>query len=262
MGAQTDQSLAEARAWLSDREVSGQMSSELFGAGQSLSSSKGLRAALTDSSSGLDVRKALLEEVFAKFSAESREIISLLVFARWSNSRDLLLGLEELGIRVIAKRAPGIAKLVEELLTMSDFVHSNPDVELAVASKRASSISKMSLVSDLVGKRVSAEAEQILRHLVCVPQGRRFGKMVEQAAEILASQKNFGLAIVMVPKPMSLEQKKKLQDFLERRYSKPHHLIEQLKADVIGGARIRVGNYVIDGSISSRLHDLRARLVG
>lgn len=262
MGAQTFQSLAKARAWLDDREVSDRFSLELFAAGQSLASTKSLMTALSDSSISLDIREALLEEVFGKFSPESREIISFLVFTKWSNSADLLLGLEELAIRAIANNSSAVGGIVEDLLAVSDFVHSNPDVELAVGSKRASSLSKMTLLSDLVGKSISAEAEEILRHLVCVPRGRRFGKMVQHAAETVANQKNLGLAVVTVPKPMSSEQREKIESLLFKRYSKKHHLIERLKADLIGGARIKVGNYVIDGSISSKLQDLRARLVG
>ena len=262
MGAQTFQSLTKARAWLADREVSDLVSGELFAAGQSLASSKSLMTALSDSSSSLASREALLEEVFGKFSVESRELISLLVFAAWSTSTDLLLGLEELAIRAIAKNSSAVGEIVEDLLAVSDFVHSNPEVELAVGSKRASSVSRMTLLSDLVGKSISVESEKILRHLVCVPRGRRFGKMVEQAAETVADQKNLGLAVVTVPKPMSSGQREKIESLLFKRYSKKHHLIERLKADIIGGARIRVGNYVIDGSISSKLQDLRAKLVG
>jgi F-type H+-transporting ATPase subunit delta len=46
------------------------------------------------------------------------------------------------------------------------------------------------------------------------------------------------------------------------RFDRAHYIAQQIDDSVMGGARIRVGDNVIDGSISTRLHDLRNALVG
>ena len=52
------------------------------------------------------------------------------------------------------------------------------------------------------------------------------------------------------------------QTMLSARYGRPHYLAQDIDDSVVGGARIRVGDNVIDGSIATRLSDLRNTLAG
>jgi len=135
-------------------------------------------------------------------------------------------------------------------------------VELAVGSKRASGEAKATLVSALVGEKVSTEAEAIVRHLVQDPRGRRIGRMLMDCAEIVADQGGKGLAVVTVAKPLSAAQHTHIETLVEKKYQRPHYIAQQIDDSVVGGARIRVGDDVIDGSVATRLQDLRMKLAG
>lgn len=261
MGAQTTQSLIEARSSLGGYSATSELASSLFAAALGLSGSKALRGALADSSADQKALQALASSAFASLSTDAKKLIGSLVSLPWSTPEDLQAALEELGIRMLAQVA-GESDLVGELLAIQALIHSDPEVELAVGSKRASAEAKATLVSALVGGKVSAEAEAIVRHLVSDSRGRRIGRMLGDAAEIVADQGGKGLAVVTVATPLSATQQAHIEKLLEKKYQRPHYIAQRTDDSVVGGARIRVGDDVIDGSVATRLQDLRMKLAG
>ena len=261
MGAQTTQSLVEARSSLDGYAATSELASSLFAAALGLSGSKALRGALADSSVDQKALQALAASAFASLSTDAKKLIGSLVSLPWSTPEDLQAALEELGIRMLAQVA-GESDLVGELLAIQALIHSDPEVELAVGSKRASAEAKATLVSALVGGKVSAEAEAIVRHLVSDSRGRRIGRMLSDAAEIVADQGGKGLAVVTVATSLSSAQQAQIEKLLEKKYQRPHYIAQRVDDSVVGGARIRVGDDVIDGSVATRLQDLRMKLAG
>jgi len=261
MGAQTTQSLVEARSSLEGYAATSELASSLFAAALGLSGSKALRGALADSSVDQKALQALAASAFASLSTDAKKLIGSLVSLPWSAPEDLQAALEELGIRMFAQVA-GESDLVGELLAIQALIHSDPEVELAVGSKRASAEAKAALMSALVGGKVSAEAEAIVRHLVSDSRGRRIGRMLSDAAEIVADQGGKGLAVVTVATSLSAAQQAHIENLLEKKYQRPHYIAQRVDDSVVGGARIRVSDDVIDGSVATRLQDLRMKLAG
>jgi len=261
MGAQTTKSLVEARSSLDGHAATSELASSLFAAALGLSGSKALRGALADSSVDQKALQALAASAFASLSTDAKKLIGSLVSLPWSAPEDLQAALEELGIRMLAQVA-GESDLVGELLAIQALIHSDPEVELAVGSKRASAEAKATLVSALVGGKVSTEAEAIVHHLVSDSRGRRIGRMLSDAAEIVADQGGKGLAVVTVATSLSAAQQAHIENLLEKKYQRPHYIAQRVDDSVVGGARIRVSDDVIDGSVATRLQDLRMKLAG
>lgn len=262
MGAQTRQSLDHAARLLAGRSTLGiELQSSLFSAALALSGSKSLRQALTDSSADAASKGALAKTAFASLSTDAKKLIGELVGLPWSQPEDLQEALENLGIRVGAAAAKG-EDVVGELLAVSRLVHSDSELELALGSKRAAPAAKARLVSSLLARKVSAATLAIVAHLVSDSRGRRIGAMLSHAAEIVADQAGMGLAVVSVAKPLKPAQKQAIQAMVQKRYGRDHYLAEVINPEIVGGAKIRVGSDVIDGSISTRLVHLRTQLAG
>ena len=262
MGAQTRHSLEIARQTLAGRSgMTEDLAANLFAAALGLSSSKALRQALCDSSSQPARRQGLAAQAFASLSTDAKKVIGELVVLTWSHPDDLQAALEDLGIRIAAHAGAG-EDIVGELLAVSTLVHSDPDLELALGSKRASGVAKASLVGALISKKVSAPTLAIVTHLLQDPRGRRIGAMLKAAAERVADQAGMGLAIVTVAKPLKPQQRSAIEALLRKKYGREHYVAHVINPDVVGGAKIRVADDVIDGSIQTRLMDLRTKLAG
>jgi F-type H+-transporting ATPase subunit delta len=261
MGAQTRQSLVAARSFLvGSAATSRELAMNLFAAALGLSSSPALRGALCDAVAEPVAKGALASKAFASLSADAKKLIGQLVSLRWSRPEDLQGALEDLGIRGLAGSAGQSTDLVGELLAISSVIHSDSELELTLGSKRVPAPHKTRLLSALLGTKVSVEALAIANHLVSDPRGRRSGAMLLFAAETVADHHGKGLAVVTVAKPLSSAQKSHVEGLLRQHYGKDHYLAEVHNPDVIGGLKIRVGNDVIDGSIQTRLQDLRTQL--
>jgi len=262
MGAQTRRSLDQAKHVLAGHQaMSPELAANLFAAALGLSGSKALRRALTDSSSEPSRRQELARGAFASLSTDAKKLLAELAILPWSHADDLQGALEDLGIRVLAATSKGI-DLVGELLAVSKLAHSDAELELALGSKRASGEARAALAGSLIAGKVSPQALAIVQHLVNDPRGRRMGAMLSAAAETVADQAGTGLAMVTVAKPLTASQRASIQALVKKKYGQEHYLAEVINPDVVGGAKIRVGHDVIDGSIQTRLLDLRTKLAG
>lgn len=81
---------------------------------------------------------------------------------------------------------------------------------------------------------------------------------------LTASGKTQGLvdsAIVTTPVKLSAAELKSIALYVEKNYGEKYQLVEKIDPDLIAGFTIRVGDEVIDASLSSKLEIIRKELV-
>ncbi|HEV7451100.1 MAG TPA: F0F1 ATP synthase subunit delta, partial [Pseudonocardiaceae bacterium] len=72
-----------------------------------------------------------------------------------------------------------------------------------------------------------------------------------------AARRERSVAHVTAAGPLSQQQEHRLLDVLNRIYQRPISLKVDLDPELLGGLVIRVGDEVIDGSVSARLDQAR-----
>lgn len=75
--------------------------------------------------------------------------------------------------------------------------------------------------------------------------------------KIHLDRNNTLLANVKTVIPLDESQKKQLIDGLEKKYDKKVILKEEIDKSVIGGVYVRVGDDVIDGTVKSKLMEMK-----
>ena len=188
------------------------------------------------------------------------ELLQAAAAARWSNHTDLLAGIEDLGLRVIASSATVPGQVAEELFAFGKTVSSNGELELALASKLGTTAAKVRVVDALLAGKVSEQTLAIVRHLVQQPRGRRIGEMLRHAASVIADQSGTTIATISSAGPLMPGQLDRLKKSLSERYGRELTMHLVIDESLVGGVRVQIGQDVIDGSISSRLADLRLQL--
>lgn len=263
MGSATREALAQAKVALG--KLGGKdglaIGEQLFEAGRVIGGSAQLRSALADPSVAAEDKTAVIGAIFSAISAPARALLSEIVSSRWSSHDDLLAGIEEIGIRAVASSGTATAGLEEELFAFGSAVSSNAELELAVGSKLGSAASKSALITRLLKGKASAQALAIVDHLVQQPRGRRIGELVRTAASIVADQANLAVATVISAAPISEAQLDRLRAGLSKSAGRDLQLNLVIDPSIIGGLRVQIGDDVIDGSVSTRLTDLRLKLV-
>ena len=141
-------------------------------------------------------------------------------------------------------------------------MRSNAELELAVGSKLGDTASKVSLVNSLLEHKVSSQTLAIVRQLVQQPRGRRIGALVRYAASVVSDQSGLVVATVTSAKPIAAEQLVRLQQGLSKSYATQMSINVVIDPAIIGGIRVQIGDDVIDGSVASRINELRLQLAG
>ncbi|EPR75954.1 ATP synthase delta chain [Leifsonia rubra CMS 76R] len=264
MGSATREALVAAKDALASITAKNSLATgtELFEAGRVVGSSAQLRSALADPATAPKDKSAIIGSVFSSLSASTRTILSAIVGARWSNADDLLAGIEEIGIRLIAQSAPAKLSIGDELFAFGTTVSSDSELELAVGSKLGSAESKSALVNELLTGKASEQAVVIIDQLVQQPRGRRIGELISTAANIVADQAGQSLATITTAAPLTAVQVERLRVGLTKKYGRELKLNVRLDPSIIGGVRVQIGDEVIDGSISTKLNDLKIQLAG
>lgn len=262
MGSASRAALEAAKSALaSAKGVTRTSGEQLLSAARDIAGSSQLRALLADPSIEVAEKTALISRIFSSLDAAATGLLGSLVSARWSNSDQLIDGIEQVGIRAIADSTDD-ATIESELFAFARAVSSDPELELAVGSKLGEASEKAALVDRLLAQKADPGTLAIVRHLVQSPRDRRIGELLNLAAETVADASGGIVATVTAAAPLTDAQLEKLSATLATQYGREPRIAVRIDPSVIGGLRVQVGDDVIDGTVSSRLTELRLQLAG
>ncbi len=259
MGSATRVALAEARTALgalknADALAAGQ---QLFSAGRVIGDSAQLRSMLSDPSVAASEKAAVIDRLFSSLGSPARDLLAGIAASRWSTQDQLLAGIEEIGIRAVARSAPKGLSIEGELFAFGAAVSSDAELELAVGSKLGSNAAKSALVSALLKGKSSDQSLAILDQLVQQPRGRRIGGLVRTAAAIVADEAGLAVATITSAAPISTAQVDRLRAGLSKSYGRDLEVNLVVDPSIVGGIRVQIGDDVIDGTVSTRINKLR-----
>lgn len=234
---------------------------QLLAATRAIAGSAQLRSLLADPGVSHEDKTTILAKVFPGADDTSRALLTAAVEQRWSSQAELVAGLEELGIRAAAVAA-GDDVVEGELFSFGRAITSDPQLELAISSKLGDADGKVALVERLIGTQASKATLAIVEHLVQSARGRRIGAMLRDASAVVADEAGRVVATVTAASPLSAAQQQRLIAALAAKYGLAPHLNVVVDPALIGGLRVQIADDVIDGSIASRINDLRIQLAG
>jgi F-type H+-transporting ATPase subunit delta len=236
---------------------------DLFRAARLIGDSGQLRSVLADPTADAEAKSTLVSRIFSgQLSQNAVSLLATIAGEHWSTQDDLLEGVEEIGIRAIAASAPEGVSIEEELFAFGGAVSSNDQLELALASKLGRPEAKESLLEALLAGKAAQGTLAIVRQLVLQPRGRRLRVALEDSAAVVADEAGQAIATVTAAVPLADDQLRRLAEVLSAQYGRRITVNVVVEPAVIGGLRVQIGDDVIDGTIATRLNDVRLKLAG
>ncbi|MEM7262228.1 MAG: ATP synthase F1 subunit delta [Planctomycetota bacterium] len=147
-----------------------------------------------------------------------------------------------------------------ELNTLRDEVLSDRDLKIFFESPKVPRDEKDAVLVKALEGKVSGPVLNLLR--VLIKRGRQF--LFDQIAEAYESLNDElqGRATVWITtaSPLQDGSKEKVVALLKQKLGKEIIPEEKVDPDLLGGMTVRIGDTVVDGSVRSRLNEIRDRV--
>jgi F-type H+-transporting ATPase subunit delta len=238
---------------------------ELFAAVDLLDRQPPLRRALADDASAREARQGLLTAILGdNVSPETAELLGTVVSAHWSTPGDLVDAIEQLAVLAIvsqADQAGHLDDLEDDLFRFARVVGSSPELRTALGNPFAPADAKRELIRALLADKATPTAVQLITQAALHPRASSLDWSLAEYGRLAAELRERLIAEVRVADELSAEQRSRLAAALAHAYGHEVHLNVVLDPAVIGGMIIRIGGEQIDGSVATRLAEIRRRLV-
>jgi F-type H+-transporting ATPase subunit delta len=160
-----------------------------------------------------------------------------------------------------AAQAEGALGPVEdELYEFAKTVEANTELREALTDIALPIENKKALIRDVLGERANPFVSTVVGFLVEAGRARDLGKIVERFAQIAAQKRRQVLAEVRTAVSLTPAQRKRLATALSTATGNEVDVKVVVDPSVVGGVVARVGDEVFDGSLASRLDDVKLRL--
>jgi F-type H+-transporting ATPase subunit delta len=259
---------AEARLSELDRaldacELSPALADELFSVADLLSGQAGLRNALADPTMPDDRRRELARGLLAgRVSAGAGNVVAEAAGLKWSSAAALVAAIERQAVRALLghAQAAGVLDTVEEeLFRFSRTVAREPQLRGALDEAAAGVQPRRQLVSDLLATKSRPETLALARRAVGTTS-KTFEHAIDAQLKLAAALRRRAIAVVTVARPPTDGQRDRLRTALVGQLGREINLQVVVDPAVLGGARVQVGDEVIEGTVAGRLAAAESQL--
>jgi F-type H+-transporting ATPase subunit delta len=158
-------------------------------------------------------------------------------------------------------RAEGTLDEVEdELFRFARSFESDDELRNALTDEMIPAARRQGIVEDLLGGRANPTTVQLISMVVGSGRTRDLPAIVDRLVERAAQAKNLAVAEVRAAVPLSGDQEDRLKAAVANATGKDVTIKVVVDPAVIGGLVVTVGDTVIDGTVRTRLDQLKGRL--
>jgi len=271
LGGSSRQSLLSLRAGLDSKlkdlshPAAIEFAADLFTVLTVLSSSVGVRRALTDNSRDASSKAELISNLFGKnIGAPAQALIANAASLRWSSPAELADAIEQLAVEAEASAAEKnneLEKLEDQLFDFTRVLIANPDLRQALNTSADSDAGKVALLEAVVKSKYANSTINLLRRVVVLRRGRSIDSTLTTYSHYVSTRKDRLVAHIKSAIALSDAQRSKLVAALTKQMGKEVHVNIEIDPKVLGGISIRYADDVIDGTMVNRLAEAGRALV-
>lgn len=144
-----------------------------------------------------------------------------------------------------------------ELFQVARALETNDELRTTLTDEAIPVERRQGIIEDLLNNRASPVTVSLVSFIVAAGRGRQLPAIVDRLVARAAEAKNKVVAEVRTAIPLSDDQRSRLAEALGQATGKSVEVKSIVDPSVLGGVVAQIGDTVIDGSIRSRLEQLR-----
>lgn len=223
-----------------------------------------LRQTLADPALPGEAKRAMLGRLLAdKVGEGALALIAEAVTRRWSTDRDLVDAIAGSGQSLLlmsAEKDGRLDRVEEEIFRFGRIVDSNPELQMALTNPALAVEHKSAITAELLAGKADQLTVDLLRTATTELHGRPVQTAVAELSALAAQRRGRVVAEVRSAIALSPEQSERLRTALGRIHHRDVQLNVTVDPTIVGGLEVRVGDEVIDGTLSTRIEAARRRL--
>jgi len=161
----------------------------------------------------------------------------------------------------IAQKSDSIEKTFTYLQLIDSIYNASPEFRFFLHSKRISSDNKKEILKKVFSNFVSLLEIDLFVCLIDNDDIHLLKLVIKQFYNIHDHDDKSIKVVVTTANKMHSDEKNEILNLIEKQINKRVDMIDAVETEIIGGAKLRIGNMIIDGSISSRLKKLEKSLI-
>jgi F-type H+-transporting ATPase subunit delta len=231
-----------------------------------LSTSIGVRRALTDNARDASAKAELISNLFGKnISGGAQALLANASTLRWSNPSDIADAIENLAVQTesaCADKNSELEKVESQLFDFAQVLRVNPELRQALNTSADTDQNKIILLEAVVKGKYLSSTVNLLRRVITLRRGRSIDATLAAYTHYVSSRKDQVVAHVKSAIKLNDTQITKLVASLSKQVGKQVRLNLEIDPKILGGISIRYSDDVIDGTIVNRLTEAGRALVG
>jgi len=157
----------------------------------------------------------------------------------------------------VARAEGNLADVEDELFRFARIVESNDELRTTLTDAALPASRRQQIVEDLLGGRASSVTTALVSMVVGAGRGRDLVHIIDELVKLSASEAHKELAEVRVAVALTDEQKTRLTQALAQATGKSLEVKVIVDPTVLGGIVAQIGDTVIDGTVKTRLQQLK-----
>jgi len=157
----------------------------------------------------------------------------------------------------VARSEGNLAEVEDELFRFARLLEANDDLRTTLTDASLPVSRRQQIVEDLLGGRANSTTTALVSMVVGTGRSRDLPAIIDELVRLSAAEGNKEVAEVRSAVDLTDDQKQRLTAALEAKTGKKVELKVIIDPTVLGGLVAQVGDTVIDGSIKTRLQQLK-----
>jgi len=157
----------------------------------------------------------------------------------------------------VARTEGSLAEVEDELFRFARTLEGNDELRTTLTDAALPVSRRQQIVEDLLGGRANPITTSLVSMVVGTGRSRDLSGIIAELVRLSAAEANKEVAEVRSAVPLTDDQKARLADALGKATGKQVEVKVVIDPTVLGGLVAQVGDTVIDGSIRTRLDQLK-----
>ena len=164
------------------------------------------------------------------------------------------------GLFELARAEGTLDEVEDELFRFARSFENSDSLRNALTDEMIPADKRQAIVEDLLGGKTTSTTTQLISMVVGSGRGRDLPAIIDHLVQRASSAKNLEVAEVRTAVALTADQQARVAAALANATGKQVNLKVVVDPEVLGGIVATVGDTIIDGSVRTRLDQLKARL--